>query len=155
MASYEFHTLLTSILFRASLIDSYTITEGAEKRNRHTVRVAEAVEDLLDTINSFLSLEQIEKGLVEIEQTTFNLPGFLKSIAEGMKGMLSKRNQPVTIHHVGDTTITQTKKILKNIQLNLLSNASKYSLDKKEIQIISEVKKGHVTINVKKQWTNC
>ena len=57
-------------------------------------------------------------------------------------------DQNIRYFHKGELLISQSAKILKNILLNLLSNASKYSERGKEIQIESQVNENTVTISI-------
>ncbi|MGP8217043.1 MAG: ATP-binding protein [Bacteroidia bacterium] len=149
IASHEFRTPLAAILSSVSLIEEYKQPEQEEKRQKHINRIISSVRNLIQILNDFLSLSQLEKGVVNAESEVFNLDEFLESLVEEMEGYVSKKNQHIKYEHTGNATIEQSKKILKNIIINLLSNASKYSHDGKEISLISSVSNGRVTITVK------
>ena len=150
-ASHEFRTPLTNILASAGLIKRYITTEDQDKRERHIGRIATAVDNLTGILNDFLSVEQLESGTFETHVTSFNLPMVLTYIIGDMDGMFSKKNQQICFHHDGDAMVTQSEKILRNVLLNLLSNASKYSPEGTEVQLISTVADNWVTITVKDQ----
>jgi len=148
-ASHEFRTPLTSILSSASLIAMYKDGANEEVKLKHVNRIMSSVKTLIDILNDFLSLEQLEKGVIEMEKSTFSLPDLINSITEEMDVTISKKNQVVLYHHEGVENILQSRKILKNIIINLLSNAVKYSPDGKEIHITSSVHDGQVKIAIK------
>jgi PAS domain S-box-containing protein len=145
-ASHEFRTPLAGILTSAYLIEKYSETEQQEKRAAHIDRISSSVKDLTNILNLFLSLSDYEKGVVEVESVLFNLPEFIETTVEEMEGVLSEKFQQIKFSHHGDTAIELSKKILKKILLNLLSNASKYSPEKKEIHVTSSIVNNKVSI---------
>lgn len=145
-ASHEFRTPLSSILTSTYLVEKYTKTEQQENRETHLKRISASVKDLTNILTDFLSLAEFDKGIVEVEKTIFNLPNFIESTIMEMEGILKEKHQHIKYNHIGEVTIEQSKKILKNILLNLFSNASKYSSEEKEIHITSKVADNCVVI---------
>lgn len=148
-ASHEFRTPLSAILSSASLIEKYREPEQEPNRLKHINRISSSVRNLTDILNDFLSLAQLDKGAIEVQKDTFDLRDFLEMIVDEMEGMITKKKQSIIYKHEGETIVVQPKKILKNILLNLLSNASKYSPDEKEIVLSSSLADNKVTITVK------
>ena len=149
IASHEFRTPLSAILSSASLARKYKEPEQEDKRLKHLERITSLAKNLNEILNDYLSLEQLERGIVEPDRNAFNLPEFFESLVDEMEGMISKKNQKINYYHNGHATIEQSQKILRNILLNLLSNASKYSPEEKEINITSYVDNNMVVISVK------
>lgn len=150
-ASHEFRTPLSAILSSASLIGKYRETEQEEMRLKHVNRISSSAKNLNDILDDFLSLAQLDKGIIEVEKNVLNLPDFLETIVDEMEGIVNKKNQKIKYVHEGETLIEQPKKILKNILLNLLSNASKYSPEEKEIYLSSSIINNKVYLTVKDQ----
>jgi PAS domain S-box-containing protein len=149
MASHEFRTPLSTILSSSSLLEMYTQSDQQEKRMVHINRINAAVKNLTDLLTNFLTLERLAKGFVQTENTLFNLPEFLDAVVSDLDGIAGKKNQQITCTHSGENMVEQSKTILKNVLLNLLSNASKYSANGKEIQLNSKVANHYITITVK------
>ncbi|QHS55346.1 PAS domain S-box protein [Mucilaginibacter sp. 14171R-50] len=126
MASHEFRTPLSAILSSLTLAESYTKAEQEDKRKRHIGRIRASVKNLTVILDEFLSLDKVEQGKVEIERETFDLYDFAEDLVEEVNGML-KHGQHIRFSYNGARDITQDKKILRNIMLNLLSNGVKYS----------------------------
>lgn len=148
MASHEFRTPLSAILSSISLIDLYTTEEQAEKRKKHTERIRSSVSNLVGILNDFLSLEKLEQGKVEITQEPFDLYDFSEDIIEEVNGIL-KLGQRINLLYNGESEIVQDKRILKNVLLNILSNAIKYSAEEKDIHLSIEVNHGIVAIKIR------
>ena len=148
-ASHEFRTPLTGILASASLIKKYEVTGQQDQRLRHIERIVSGVSNLTEILNDFLSVEQLESGVIEKGMALFNLPVFMNEVMADMEGMLGKKNQRIIYRHEGTEMVLQSDKILRNVLLNLLSNASKYSPDGAEIQLTSFVTAERAVITVK------
>lgn len=149
IASHEFKTPLSAILSSASLAKKYKEKEQEDKRLKHLERITSLAKNLGEILNDYLSLEQLDRGIIETEKKAFNLPEFFESLLDEMEGMTGKKNQRINYNHNGHNTIEQSQKILRNILLNLLSNASKYSPENKEIIVTSYVDENMVVISVK------
>lgn len=148
MASHEFRTPLSAILSSASLVESYTIADDAEKRKKHIERIKSSVKNLTDILNNFLSLDKLEQGKVEIHYELFDLKEFIIDTVEDIKN-LQKPGQEITIYYDGLSQTNQDKKILRNILLNLLTNAIKYSREGDSVEIAVMAIKDKVQMTVK------
>jgi signal transduction histidine kinase len=149
IASHEFRTPLSTVLSSASLIGKYKQTEEDEKRQKHVNRIKSAVSNLTTILNDFLSLSRIEEGKVYNVPTTFELVSFVADIVEDMQGYI-KVGQQIHYHHQGAAgPVTLDKQLFRNILLNLLSNASKYSGEGKNIYLDTEITPGKVIIQVR------
>ncbi|MFI5141690.1 MAG: ATP-binding protein [Bacteroidia bacterium] len=147
MASHEFRTPLSAILSSSSLIEQYGKLGQVEKQEKHITRIKSSVDNLVSILNDFLSLDKIEQGKIEVNQELFDLKEFAQDVQEELSGYL-KPGQHIKYTHSGDKQISQDKKILRNVLLNLLSNACKYSGENKEIAFSTEVTNKTVTIKV-------
>jgi len=134
MASHEFRTPLSTILSSASLITKYPSGEEQEKREKHIHRIKDSVNHMNELLEDFLSLGKLEGGKVTITVTSFTIKEFLADIVDEMKELL-KKGQEIKVAYEGDPDFTTDKRMLKNIILNLLSNAAKFSDEGKNIWV--------------------
>lgn len=134
MASHEFRTPLSTVLSSAALIGKYTLSEDQDKRDRHLKRIRDSVKNLNDLLEDFLSLGKLEEGKVPTNTSPVDLKEFLEETVEEMKPVL-KNGQEIQVHCSGDDLITTDKKLLRNILINLLSNAAKFSPDGAVIRV--------------------
>jgi PAS domain S-box-containing protein len=147
MASHEFRTPLSTVLSSASLLGKYTTTEDQEKRNKHINRIKESVKHLNDILEDFLSLGKLDEGKVIAHSGEFDLQELIYDTVEEMKGLL-KKGQTILYHHEGTPVIWSDKKLLKNIMINLISNASKFSEEEKPIEVASKAENGIARISI-------
>lgn len=149
MASHEFRTPLSAILSSVSLVDHYKASEHDDKRMKHIERIKSSVRNLTGILDGFLSLEKLEQGKVEVKSETFNLNEFVEDVIDEMEGIFKRKQQNINHVYNGPIEVHQDKKILRNVLLNLLSNAAKYSSEEKEIQILVEEKENDISISIK------
>jgi PAS domain S-box-containing protein len=149
LASHEFRTPLSAILSSVSLISHYKEKDQDDKRQKHIDRIKSSVGVLTGILDDFLSLEKLEHGKMEVVFTPFHLEEYIKNLLDEMEGMLARKNQRIHFDYNGATIVVSDNKILGNILLNLLSNASKYSASDKEIEISASVTPKTFSIEVK------
>ena len=149
IASHEFRTPLSTVLSSASLIGRYKTEEDDEKRLKHVNRIKSAVSNLTGILNDFLSLSRIEEGKIYNVPTSFELEPFVLRVVDEMQHYIKVGQQIHYQHHAGFSLATLDKQLLKNILLNLLSNASKYSGEGKNIYLTTEINQDAIKIEVK------
>lgn len=148
IASHEFRTPLSTILSSISLVDQYNQKGEPDKISKHTQRVRQSVNHLTGILNDFLSLGKLEEGKVEVHDEAVDLKALLEDIKEEVQ---LKEGQFIEVN-IGNGTdgFTSDSRILRNILLNLLSNASKYS-EKAPIKVGAAEKEGMIEISIADQ----
>jgi PAS domain S-box-containing protein len=126
MASHEFRTPLTSILSSTILIEKYNDLRESTKVERHVERIKSSVNQLTNILEDFLSMEKLEHGIIATSKETFDLKAFIIDIIEECNWML-KEQQNINYVQKSPIEVFIDKKILRNVLLNLISNATKYS----------------------------
>ena len=138
MASHEFRTPLSTILSSAELVEMYQSTEQHPKRLRHIDRIKAAVGNLNDVLNDFLSLSRLDEGKLDAQVEALGLAAFLREMEDEVN-LLLKKGQRLDFPSLNEEwTINTDPKLLRNILLNLLSNASKYSSEEQTIYLQME-----------------
>nr|MBP7246053.1 PAS domain S-box protein [Bacteroidia bacterium] len=150
MASHEFRTPLTTILSSASLISEYVDTSNNDKREKHISRIKSAVNNLNDILSDFLSLSKLEEGKVHTEFRRFDLPHLVKEIVSDLH-LNAKAGQEIVYHHQGNSDVLLDIKLIKNILINLINNAVKFSPENKKIEVNTIVTEQTVSFEVKDQ----
>ena len=103
------------------------LPEHEEHRQRHLERIRSSVRNLTDILEGFLSVDKLERGKIEAHASPFELSLFMRDTGEEMEGMIKKKEQTIRYSGVGTIEMVQDRSILRNVLVNLLSNASKYS----------------------------
>lgn len=150
MASHEFRTPLTSVLSSASLAGQYAEQGDFAKVKKHTERIKNAVNGLNSILSEFLSLGRLEEGYVSVQWSKNDLNECVAEVYEGMKDIF-KPGQTLEHRHVGPSEAVLDCSLIKNILINLISNAIKYSPEGAPIQVESFQDSEKVCIKVKDQ----
>ena len=149
IASHEFRTPLSAILSSTFLISKYVKSGDDEKTQKHVNRIVTAIHGLTDILNDFLSLGRIEEGRLSNNISEFDIVEFCESLADEIQPTL-KKSQTIVFHHHGECRLVSLdRQHLKNVMVNLLSNAAKYSSEGKTIWLNSTILNGQVEILIK------
>jgi signal transduction histidine kinase len=89
-------------------------------------------------------MDKLERGIITSRVEAFDLKEFTTEIIEELEWSL-KENQFINFEYKGNTMVVLDKKILRNIFMNLITNAIKYSDD--EILISTTVDNDSVHID--------
>jgi signal transduction histidine kinase len=137
--SHELRTPLNAIIGLTEMMCTNAARFGTEKAQEPLRRVNAAGTHLLSLINEVLDLSKIEAGKLELNPEPVNLARLIDEVI-GTAGQLAEKNQNrLTLEaqeNVGALTADSMR--LKQILLNLLSNACKFT------------KEGEVALRVRK-----
>lgn len=150
MASHEFRTPLSTILSSTSLIGKYTNSEDDDKRQKHVSRIKSAVANMNLILNDFLSAERLEEGKALVNLSAFSYPELVHEVINEINSIL-KENQTINYEHTGTEDIYSDKHKIRNILINLISNAIKFTADGKEITIKTGVENKNIYLLVRDQ----
>ena len=150
MASHEFRTPLTTVLSSASLISKYTGADDQEKRDKHILRIKNSVNNLNDILEDFLSLGKLNEGRIDKRIEQVNLKEVLADTIDEMKA-ITKPGQQILLDCNGDCFAFTDRKLFRNILINLISNAIKFSEEGKTISIAGKLSGDKAIIAVSDQ----
>lgn len=138
MASHEFRTPLSTILSSASLLAKYKLTEEQPNRDKHVQRIKSSVINLNNILNEFLSLGKIEDGKIIAHFADFDIKEFILQQCNEMTDIF-KPGQAIDYVHHGKKMVTLDENLFKNVLINVLTNAAKFSAENKPIYIATKV----------------
>jgi PAS domain S-box-containing protein len=148
MASHEFRTPLSTVLSSVTLAERYVEIGNTEKQRKHFERIKNSVHNLTNILNDFLSLDKLETGRIQITVEEMDLHDLIVSVTDEI-GDILKKGQHIEVNSKGPLIISTDPKLLKNIMINLLSNASKYSDEGRGIWIKVLEETDRVTVSIK------
>jgi signal transduction histidine kinase len=124
--SHELRTPLNAIIGLTEMMVKNAARFGTEKAQEPLQRVNRAGTHLLGLINQVLDLSKIEAGKLELNQQTVQLAPLINEVI-GTAGQLAEQNKNrlVVDRNLGALTVDPMR--LRQILLNLLSNACKFT----------------------------
>lgn len=142
MASHEFRTPLSTILSSAFLLSKYNGVDDGPKREKHIDRIKGAVSDMKSILEDFLSLGKLEEGSVKAKLELILFEDVVAVIKDTLNGLeqITRKGQKIYFTHKGDGEVLADNALIRNILLNLVSNAIKFSQENTGIHV--ELNKG-------------
>ncbi|MBC7871163.1 MAG: PAS domain-containing protein, partial [Chitinophagaceae bacterium] len=126
--SHELRTPLNAIIGYSELLQEVCEEEGYTDMVSDTQKIQASGQYLLSLINSLLDLAKIEAGRMEVSPEEFDLSQLIDELNSTVAPMIDKNDNTLTLDlapSLGSIYSDRTK--VKQILLNLLSNASKFT----------------------------
>ncbi|WP_353571278.1 response regulator [Candidatus Albibeggiatoa sp. nov. BB20] len=141
--SHELRTPLNAIIGYSEMLQDELDDLDTEEVGSDLIKINAAGRHLLSLINDILDLSKIESGKMEVYNETFDIQKILEEVIVTMDILLEQRHNNLVFEcepNIGLMHSDVTK--IRQILLNLLSNASKFTDN------------GSVILKVSKQWIN-
>ena len=126
--SHELRTPLNAIIGYSEMLQEDAQDLGEESFVSDLAKISSAGEHLLGLINDVLDISKIEAGKMELYNESFELTKIIKEVINTAKPLIDRRHNVLQLDcesTVGEMYVDITK--LRQILLNLLSNASKFT----------------------------
>jgi PAS domain S-box-containing protein len=149
MVSHEFRTPLSTIKLSVSYLNKYRHRLTDEEITRKFDTVHHQVEHMTHMLEDILTLGKAAESKIQIFKSRVSLCRFFKQIIEEVENSF---NGSHTIHltpHSPLDEIETDDALLRNIFINLLTNAVKFSPDATDVFIDTHQQNGHIQIHVK------
>ena len=128
--SHELRTPLNAIIGLSEIMHDHPARFGTDKALEPLSRVRNAGHHLLSLINDVLDLSKIEAGKLDLQIETVDLPALIEEIRGTVQALAEPRGNRFAIEcPPALAPITSDPLRLKQILLNLLGNACKFTQD--------------------------
>lgn len=149
MASHEFRTPLSTVLSSANLLEKYLDMEDSlERQTKHIRRIRSSVRNLTNILNDFLSLDKLEEGKIETHPSTWSVVELTRDIIEELSDYRKEGQKIIHEHKSPKEEVFLDQNVIRNILINLLSNAMKYSSQGDEVEVRTAVKRSRLHLEV-------
>jgi len=149
MVSHEFRTPLGLILSSAELLQNYGYKWEEEKRNEHFERIKKSVDNLTGLIKDIITLSEEESGKIKFTPVEIDIISFIKEIVDEVKNSTEKYP---TIHFKfpeNSKVVFADKKIFRQIFMNLISNAAKFTPEKRNVFVCLIYTENNFVVEIK------
>jgi signal transduction histidine kinase len=147
--SHELRTPLNAIIGFSEVLSDRMFGELNEKQEEYLQDIHASGQHLLSLINDILDLSKIEAGRMELELTDFHLPTAIDNALILVRERAGRRGIRLssTLDESLDTIRADERKV-KQVLLNLLSNALKFTPEGGRIEVRAELNEAMVAISV-------
>lgn len=127
--SHEIRTPLGVILGLTELLKDPSLSPG--EHNKYLEIIERTGNNLKRIINDILDISKVEAGHLEIENTPFSLPDFLKELDSMLRLRAEQNNNHLGFEKIGEVPdqIFSDRIRLRQILVNLIGNALKFTKD--------------------------
>src|SRR5262247_2605207 len=147
--SHELRTPLNAIIGFSEVLSEGMFGEINEKQTEYLKDILESGQHLLSLINDILDLSKIEAGRMELEATDFDLPSAIENALILVRERAGRRR--IMLGRSVDErlgTIRADERKVKQVLLNLLSNALKFTPEGGRIDVRAGLQDGSAEISV-------
>ncbi|MBU6474567.1 MAG: PAS domain-containing sensor histidine kinase [Alphaproteobacteria bacterium] len=148
--SYQLRTPLNAIMGFAEMLQQQYFGHLNERQMEYTGSMIEAGQRLISLVNDILDLSTIEAGYFSLYPVEINVHDLLERVVHLTREWAHKQNLEMVIHCPdARLTVMADERRLKQVLLNLISNAINYSPNGGKITLIAEKSGDTVSIGVK------
>jgi GAF domain-containing protein/anti-sigma regulatory factor (Ser/Thr protein kinase) len=147
--SHELRTPLNAIIGFSEVLVDRMFGELNEKQDEYLKDIYASGQHLLSLINDILDLSKIEAGRMELEATDFDLPSAIDNALILVRERATRRG--ITLGRTIDERLGMLRgdeRKVKQVLLNLLSNALKFTPEGGRIDVSARLKDGAAEIAV-------
>jgi signal transduction histidine kinase len=142
--SHELRTPLNAIIGYSQLLRDDMKADGSDQTHLSDLeKIEQSGRHLLTLINDILDLSKIEMGKTELYIEELKLSSLIDTVVDTVKPLVEKGNNQLHVDYANNIVTFKTDPIkLKQILLNLLSNAAKFT------------EKGDIRLSIKSHAVN-
>jgi GAF domain-containing protein/anti-sigma regulatory factor (Ser/Thr protein kinase) len=147
--SHELRTPLNAIIGFSEVLAERMFGEVNAKQAEYLQDILESGRHLLSLINDILDLSKIEAGRMELEPADFDLPSAIDNALILVRERATRRGITLGRHideHLG--LIQGDERKVKQVLLNLLSNALKFTPEGGRIDVRAALREGRAEVSV-------
>ncbi|MCD6282453.1 PAS domain S-box protein [bacterium] len=125
--SHELRTPLNSIIGFTGILLMGIAGDLSEEQKKQLTMVKNSAAHLLSLINDLLDISRIEAGKVEVSLEEFGLDAVVSEVADSFLSAVSEKGLELLIDVAEGVTLFSDRRRLKQILMNLVSNAVKFT----------------------------
>ena len=144
--SHELRTPMNAVIGFAQLLECDLNISSDQKDN--IKEILQAGRHLLDLINDVLDLSKVESGQIDLSMETINLNELIQECYDLTLGLATQRRLTFTLSIPKNQHVHADRVRLKQVLLNLISNAIKYNYDEGRIDLSIQVSDGISRISI-------
>ncbi len=147
--SHELRTPLNAIIGFSEIMESGMFGElGAEKYHEYCRDIMDSGRYLLDVINDILDMSKIEAGRLRLDLEELHLDSIVSEAMRVMSVKATEKRLDIRAEVSSGLTLRCDRRAMKQILLNLLANAVKFTNEGGRVAVRAKQSRGHALITI-------
>ncbi|HEY2352653.1 MAG TPA: ATP-binding protein [Candidatus Acidoferrum sp.] len=147
--SHELRTPLNAVVGFSDLLTEEQYGPLNDRQRRYVKHISAGGHHLLRLINDILDLSKIEAGRLQLSIESVALEGTFTDVVDALRALADKKNLTLVQHPAPDLSVRADSTRLKQILMNLLGNAIKFTPEGGTIEVAAHQTGDFVRVEVR------
>ncbi len=148
-ASHELRTPLTAVQGYIELLETYNYKLSSDRRAEFITKAHRGCDELALMVENIMDASRVQVDAENISLSQVPLAESVRHITEILEGLTSRENRSINVDVPADVCVIANELRLRQVLLNLVSNALKYSPAGTEVNIASRTDDENVTVRIR------
>jgi signal transduction histidine kinase len=148
-ASHELRTPLTAVQGYIELLDTYNRNLSTERRAEFIIKAHRGCDELTLLVENIMDASRLQVDTENLNIGQVALAEPVRHITEILEGVTRQERRSINVAVPVDVYVMADELRLRQVLLNLVSNALKYSPPQSDVDITASVNDGNVNVSIR------
>jgi signal transduction histidine kinase len=148
-ASHELRTPLTAVQGYIELLNTYNHKLSPERRAEFIMKAHRGCDELTLLVENIMDASRLQVDTENLNISQIPLAEPVRHITEILEGVTRQERRSINVAVPGDVYVMADELRLRQVLLNLVSNALKYSPPQSDVDITASMNDGNVNVSIR------